>query len=61
VEEKTNTKRGITKKHAKLQYQKDRMLIKINKYAKLTRHQLEKHMEYDGMKKDKVNPNEKHQ
>jgi hypothetical protein len=36
------------------------MLIKINKYAKLAKHQLNKHMEYDGIKKDKVNPSGKH-
>jgi hypothetical protein len=32
------------------------MLIEIKGYAKPT-----KHMEYDGMKKDEVNPNGKHQ
>jgi hypothetical protein len=37
------------------------MLIKIKGYIKLTKHQLEKHMEYDDMNDDKVNPNEKHQ
>jgi hypothetical protein len=49
------------------------MLIKINEYAKPTKHQLEKYIEYDGMNKDEkyieydgmnkdeVNPNEKHQ
>jgi hypothetical protein len=37
------------------------MLIKINEYAKFTKHQLEGHVEYDGMNKDKVNPNGKHQ
>ncbi len=61
MEENTNTKRGITKKHAKLQYHKDQMLIKINEYAKFIRHQLKEHMESDGMNKDKVNSNEKHQ
>ncbi len=30
-------------------------------YAKSTKHQFKEHMEYDGMNKDKVNPNEKHQ
>jgi hypothetical protein len=61
VEERTNTKKGIIKKHAKLQYWKDTMLIKINGYAKPTKHQLEEYIEYDGMNKDEVNPNEKHQ
>jgi hypothetical protein len=50
----------ITKKHAKLQYWKDHMLIEI-KDAKPIKHQLEKHMKYDGMNKDEVNPNGKHQ
>jgi len=47
VEEKTNTKKGITKKQTKLQYQKDQMLIKIKGFTKSTKHQLEEHMEYD--------------
>jgi hypothetical protein len=59
VEEKMNTKKGITKKHAKLQYWKDSMLIEIKGYVKFIEHQLEEHMEYDGMNKDKVNPNGK--
>jgi hypothetical protein len=37
------------------------MLIKIKGYAKPTKHQLEKHMEYDGMNEDEANPNGKHQ
>jgi len=37
------------------------MLIKIKGYMKLVEHQHEKHMEYDGMNEDKVNPNGKHQ
>jgi hypothetical protein len=37
------------------------MLIEIKGYAKPTKHQLEKHMEYDGMNKDEVNPNGEHQ
>jgi hypothetical protein len=37
------------------------MLIEIKGYTKLTEHQFEKHMGYDGMNKDKVNPNGKHQ
>jgi hypothetical protein len=61
VKERTNTKKGIIRKHAKLQYWKDQMLIKIKKYAKLTKHQLKEHMEYDGMNKDEIKPNEKHQ
>jgi len=48
------------KKNAKLQYWKDHMLIEI-KDAKPIKHQLEKHMKYDGMNKDEVNPNGKHQ
>jgi hypothetical protein len=39
MEERTNTNKGIKKKHAKLQYQKDQMLIEIKGYAKLTKHQ----------------------
>jgi hypothetical protein len=58
---RTNAKKIITKKHAKLQYWKDRMLIKIKGYAKPTKHQLENHMEYDDMNKDDVNPNGKQQ
>jgi hypothetical protein len=61
VEEKTNTKKGITKKHAKLQYWKDLMLIEIKGYVKFVEHQLEKYMEYDDMNEDKVNLNGKHQ
>jgi hypothetical protein len=34
MEERTNTKKGITKKHAMLQHQKNWMLIKIKGYAK---------------------------
>jgi len=37
------------------------MLIKIKEYAKLVKHQLEEYMKYDGMNKDEVNANEKHQ
>jgi hypothetical protein len=37
------------------------MLIEIKGYAKFVKHQLEKHMEYDGMNEDKINPNGKHQ
>jgi hypothetical protein len=40
MEERTNTKNGITKKHIKLQYGKDLMLIEIKGYAKLVKHQL---------------------
>jgi hypothetical protein len=40
MEERTNTKNGIIKKHVKLQYQKDRMLIEIKGYAKPIKHQL---------------------
>jgi hypothetical protein len=37
------------------------MLIEIKGYVKFVKHQLEQHMEYDGMNEDKVNPNGKHQ
>jgi hypothetical protein len=37
------------------------MLIEIKGYAKPTKHQLEKHTEYDGMNKNDVNPNGRHQ
>ncbi len=36
------------------------MLIEIKGYTKPIEHQLEEHMEYDGMNEDKVNPNGKH-
>jgi len=58
VEKRTNTKKGITKKHAMLQYQ---MIIKIKGYAKPVEHQLEVHTRYDGKNEDVVNPNGKHQ
>ncbi len=61
MEERTNTNKGITKKHVKLQYQNDHMLIDIKGYAKPTKHQLKDHMEYDNMNEDEVNPNRKHQ
>ncbi len=61
MEEKTNIKKEITKKHAKLQYSQDQMLIKMKEYAKSVKHQLEEHMEYDGMNKEKINSNGKHQ
>jgi hypothetical protein len=61
MKERTNTKKGITKKHVKLQYGKDWMVIKIKGNAKLIKHQLEKHMEYDGMNEDELNPSGKHQ
>jgi hypothetical protein len=48
------------KKNAKLQYWKDQMLIEI-KCGKPIKHQLEEHVKYDGMNKDEVNPNGKHQ
>jgi hypothetical protein len=38
VEERINTKKQITKKHAKLQYQKDQMLITIKGYVKPVEH-----------------------
>jgi len=37
------------------------MLIEIKGYAKLTKHQLNAHMGYDGKNEDMVNPNGKHQ
>jgi hypothetical protein len=52
IKERTNTKKGITKKHAKLQYKVDWMLIDIKRYAKLDEYQLENHMEYNDMNKD---------
>jgi hypothetical protein len=61
VEERTNTKKGIIRKHAKLQYWKNKILIKIKEYAKPIKHEFEVYMEYDGMNKDEVNPYEKHQ
>ncbi len=61
VEERTNTKNGITKKHVKLQFWNDQMLIEIKRYAKSIEHQLEEHIEYDGMNENEVNPNGKHQ
>jgi hypothetical protein len=61
MEERTNTNKGITKKHVKLQYQKDQMLIEIKGYAEPNEHQLKEHMEDDSTNKDEVNPNRKHQ
>jgi hypothetical protein len=61
VEVRTNTKKGITKKHAILQHWKDRMLFKIKGYVKPIEHQFEVHMVYDGKNKDTINPNGKHQ
>jgi hypothetical protein len=61
VEERTNTKTGITKNCAKLQYRKYQMLIEIKGYTKPIEHQFKKHMGYDGRNEDEVNPNEKHQ
>jgi hypothetical protein len=58
---KGQTPKRSDKKHVKLQYWKDHMLIEIKGYPKPVEHQLEKHMEYDGMNKDEVNPNRKHQ
>jgi len=52
IKERTNIKKEITKKHAKLQYNVDRMLIKIKRYAKFDEYQLENHMEYDDMNND---------
>jgi hypothetical protein len=60
MEEKTNNKNEITKKHVKLQYWKYRMLIKIKGYAICAEHYLEDHMEYDGMNENGINPNGKH-
>jgi hypothetical protein len=37
------------------------MLIKINGYAKPTKHKLKEHMGCDSMNEDKVNLNGKHQ
>jgi hypothetical protein len=37
------------------------MLIEIKGYAKLAEHQFEEYTKYDGMNKDEVNPNGKHQ
>jgi hypothetical protein len=45
------------KKNVKLQYGKDWMVIEIKGYAKLVKHQLKKHMQYDGTNKDDLNPN----
>ncbi len=60
VQERINTKKRLTKKHVKLQYQKDWMLIEIKGYVKFVAHQLQEHMEYNGMNKDVVNPHRKH-
>jgi hypothetical protein len=61
VEERTNTKKRNNKKNAKLQYWKDWMLIKIKRYANFAKHQFKEHMKYDGMNKDEIKPNRKHQ
>jgi hypothetical protein len=36
------------------------MLIKINGYVRPIAHQLEEHIVYDGINKNKINPNGKH-
>jgi hypothetical protein len=61
MEERKNTKKGLTKKNIKLQYWNDRMLIEVEGYVKSIEHQLKKHVEYDGMNENEVNPNGKHQ
>jgi transcription initiation factor TFIID subunit TAF12 len=61
VEEKTNTKKGITKKYVMLQHWKYWMLVEIKGYAKLVQCQLEKHMGYDDKNRDEINSNGKHQ
>jgi hypothetical protein len=61
VEERTNTKKGIIKKHAMLQHCKEQILVKIKGYVKPIEHQLEAHMGYDGKNEDAVNPNGKYQ
>jgi hypothetical protein len=61
VEERTNIKKGITKKRVMLQHEKDWMLIEIKGYAKPTKRQHKVHMGYDGKNKDAINPNGKHQ
>jgi hypothetical protein len=38
MKERINTKKGIIKKHAKLKYQKDWILIEIKGYVKLVEH-----------------------
>jgi hypothetical protein len=37
------------------------MVIEIMGYVKLAKHQLEKHMEYDSMNENELNPNGEHQ
>jgi hypothetical protein len=61
MEERTNIKKGITKKNVMQQHWKDRMLIKIKGYAKPTKRQLKVDMGYDSKNKDAINPNGKHQ
>jgi hypothetical protein len=57
---RTNIKKGITKKHVKLQYRKNQMLIEIKGYVEPIKHQFEVDMEYDDKNVDVVNPNGKH-
>jgi hypothetical protein len=45
VEERTHTKKGITKKMPRCSIGR----IEIKGYVKLVEHQFEKHMEYDDM------------
>jgi hypothetical protein len=56
MEERINTKKGITKKHVKLQHWKDQMLIEIKGYAKPIKHQFKAHMGYDGKEKKHGKP-----
>jgi len=58
MRKKGQTLKGITKKHAKLKYWKDRMVIEGKGYANFI---IRKNMKYDGMNKDEVNSNGKHQ
>jgi hypothetical protein len=61
IEERINIKKGIVKKHAMLQHQKNWMGIEIKGYAKSIGRQLEVHMGYDGKNENVVNVNGKHQ
>ncbi len=54
IKERTNNKKGTTKKNAKLQYRKDQMLIKIKEYIKPVKHQFKKHIKYENMNKSKI-------
>lgn len=60
MKERTNTKKGITKKMSCYNIKKIEC-YEINGYAKLVERQLEVHIGYDSKNEDAINPNGMHQ